>query len=239
MATSILTKNGLKKFVTFPESCQSRERRVVEFPEEVLGLESIAYADYLFPRIDPSFLGMKHEQRLEGEIRCSSDRIIDRILPFRMALPRFAVYKVDSPVCQLDLTIGATYLNGDNEIKIVEIKTPFELPNCLFDNLTRPIIDNVGIWDRTIGNRAYTLISLFNGTLPAPSKEKINACRKVFGDGVYIVAEAKKWQIKRAPLKPAPVIDPLILGVINNECYLLDQFDCTPMEDYVKREFRD
>ncbi len=226
--TLTLVKNGLEKFVTFPKSPQYKE--ATELLERAQGIEAIAYADNLFPRIDPGFLSMKHKEKLKGSLYDYD--LYKRDIHFNVDLPRFGVYTLDSPVCQLELTLGVI-IGGryDKRSKIIDIGNPMKLPNVLFWELTKPIgsinKNREGVWDEE-----YTLFSLFNGLIPKSVKKKVETCEKIFGDKIYVVAEAENWQAKAVPIK-----DPLVIGVIHDRCYLLDQFDCTHIEHYTKSEF--
>lgn len=62
--------------------------------------------------------------------------------------------------------------------------------------------------------------------------DRLKLATQLFGEEVFIVAEAD-WQAREKETG-----DPLIVGVRGKTCYLVDTFDCTPREDYVRREFR-
>ena len=69
----------------------------------------------------------------------------------------------------------------------------------------------------------------FLGLIPAEIKKECREAESMF-DSIYLVKEAN-WQIKEVQK------DPLIIGFIENEAYLISQFDCTPIEHYAKSEF--
>lgn len=91
-----------------------------------------------------------------------------------------------------------------------------------------------GRYDRDI----VTLSSTFNGLFPRETRERIIKAKPLFGNDLFIVAETKpeEWTIGRY-VPPRLVEEPLVIGVIDDKCFLVDQFDTTPLEDYVRREF--
>jgi hypothetical protein len=62
----------------------------------------------------------------------------------------------------------------------------------------------------------------------------------LFGNQIYLIEEAKQWEVVegRSQLVEADsaFTDPLIVGV-RDKGYLIDQFNCTPSEEYAAREF--
>lgn len=75
----------------------------------------------------------------------------------------------------------------------------------------------------------------FEGIIPAETKQRIKKAEEagVFG-GIYILAEVEKWDIKKIV---APILDPLVVGLAHDTLYLIDTFDTTRLEEYVKQEF--
>ncbi|PIN90664.1 hypothetical protein COU57_02875, partial [Candidatus Pacearchaeota archaeon CG10_big_fil_rev_8_21_14_0_10_32_14] len=49
---------------------------------------------------------------------------------------------------------------------------------------------------------------------------------------IYVITEAENWSARVVPIQ-----DPLIIGTKGEKCYLVDVFNTTPVEEYVKREF--
>lgn len=96
------------------------------------------------------------------------------------------------------------------------------------DNLTRKYHKNKKM-------RRLEFESEFNGIIPTETKRKLKTAEEIFEDDLYLIAETKpeEWNTKRRRL----VRDPLLVGVYDNKCYLIDHFNCTPMENYIKREF--
>jgi len=87
-------------------------------------------------------------------------------------------------------------------------------------------------------NRLVRLGSNFNGIVPTKIKQRVEEARRFFQDNIFLVAETKpeEWSIQTSP-ESRIVRDPLLLGVIDNDCFYIDEFNTTPLEDYVKREF--
>ncbi len=69
----------------------------------------------------------------------------------------------------------------------------------------------------------------FSGLIPTEVKKEIIEAKDIF-DEIFLVKEAK-WQLEIIEK------DPLIIGLLNGEAYLISHFDCTPFEHYVKSEF--
>jgi hypothetical protein len=79
--------------------------------------------------------------------------------------------------------------------------------------------------------------SEFKGMIPSTTKKKIEKATDEFarpdgtGYDVYLIKECTDWESK------AITKDPLIVGVSGDQAYLIDHFDCTDLEKYVKLEF--
>nr|MBA4404958.1 hypothetical protein [Nanoarchaeum sp.] len=74
--------------------------------------------------------------------------------------------------------------------------------------------------------------------LPETTKQKIQQALTVFEtDQIYIIPETRpeQWSVNyEVGIGPS---EPLIVGVKNNRTYLIDCFDTTPAEEYIRREF--
>lgn len=83
-------------------------------------------------------------------------------------------------------------------------------------------------------NNFCTYSHSFNGFIPQKTKEKIETADKIFGRDLFLIKETKleDWTKEIRITK-----DPLIIGVMNDESYLVDHFNTTPLEDYIKSEF--
>lgn len=122
--------------------------------------------------------------------------------------------------------------------------TPFTspaIPKPIF-NLHRDVFETL----KTMAKRKRKTIILetnFTGLIPQDTRKKIIQAKKAFKE-VYIVAEtsAEKWKIREKEatvIKPPPPTnyDPLVVGWDGNNLWLVDQFDLTTLENYVKSEF--
>ena len=91
-------------------------------------------------------------------------------------------------------------------------------------NIIRWVYGNLA--DRDI---RITLTDKFSGLIPTDVKKECIEAYEMFSD-VFLVKEAN-WRIDLIEK------DPLIIGILNGEAYLISHFDCTPFEHYVKSEF--
>ena len=94
------------------------------------------------------------------------------------------------------------------------------------------------------GNAERGLIfsNFINAIAPEETITKINESKKIFEGNIFFIAEIEphEWNIEFIEKKR----DPLVVGVTNDRfgvvpdsCYLIDSFNPTPLEDYVKREW--
>ncbi len=80
--------------------------------------------------------------------------------------------------------------------------------------------------------REVSLKATFSGVMPNAVRERI-AEKRSFFENVDLLAEIPDW-------KPDVVIverDPLVLGYKSGNFFLIDHFDATPAEEYVRQEF--
>lgn len=83
------------------------------------------------------------------------------------------------------------------------------------------------------GSGYITARAQYQGILPDKTRSKIETAlqAKLF-DGIYIIAEAKDWKIKKTVVTRA---DPLVVGWVERteQMFIIDVFDPTPLEDYL------
>lgn len=75
------------------------------------------------------------------------------------------------------------------------------------------------------------LTSQFNGLIPQKVKEKVKKSQDYFTkEDIYLIAETKpeEWGVKEVKH------DPLVIGMNNEKAYIIDHFNCTPLENLVK-----
>ncbi|MBS3093700.1 hypothetical protein J4456_03930 [Candidatus Pacearchaeota archaeon] len=250
----LLGETDITTFITPRISIEDRRKseltRIIEETEksgvlqsEKLPLQLLKIERENYPEIDLSFLSMSSTlQNDRGEIKA----------------PRFSVYsqkddfnKFYSEIeDQVLLSIGNFYISfyvGGNSSKD-EIYDPFGkllIQSFNFrENLTRyndyhivtPTSKQVKSFRNYVGGKRKTLnlSSEFNGILPTVTKEKIKIAKSIFPKQVYLFAETKPDEWGHKEYSP----DPLIVGVsLDNRTYLVDHFNTTKLEDYVRREF--
>ena len=78
------------------------------------------------------------------------------------------------------------------------------------------------------GEISFRFTSVFAGMIPKDVKERIKFARKEFGKSIYVLAEANNWKGEEVPIG-----DPLVIGIINDTCFLLDEFDCSLAEERI------
>lgn len=82
---------------------------------------------------------------------------------------------------------------------------------------------------------AFSIRAAFSGLIPAETKEKIREAQSsaVFSD-IRLLAETS-WKLQETP-QPF-YADPIVIGLVDAEMWVIDVFDPTPLEDYIAREF--
>ena len=86
--------------------------------------------------------------------------------------------------------------------------------------------------------RSMTMQSKFEGLIPEAVRQNIKGINASWEfDEVILVCEAANWTIEEEVIELPKNRDPLVIGVKNNICYLLDKFDVTSLENYVSKEF--
>ncbi len=201
--------------------------------------EEVACLSY--PQISPKFLS------LFSYIPIKEDSYLEIV-----HIPRFGVYSLDNSV----MTIYLGYSEGTYFFEVEEPKLP--------ETLTREIVKSSEIFCDTnepisIAGRytqgwfsglrediekryknigALKISSTFHGILPTETKEKIREAKEIFGNQIYFVVETKTddWSISKYA-KPRIVEDPLVLGILEEKCFMIDKFNTTKLENWVNMEF--
>lgn len=95
-----------------------------------------------------------------------------------------------------------------------------------------PILISAGLSLRR--SRLFFSISAeYDGLMPAPVREKVREAKDDF-DQIFVLSEVSEWQIEKVV---QPVRDPLVLGWQGGRLFLIADYDTTPTEEYVKKEF--
>lgn len=133
--------------------------------------------------------------------------------------PVFAVYSLDTPECWLVSRFGRSFATDDGDWVADETLPPLPEPigRALMGGLMLP--------------RAMSLRSTFTGLIPPLARAEIAKAKPLFGEDVYIIAEANWEQV------PSPRIDPLVVGWRAGALWLIAQFDLTDIENYFVSEF--
>lgn len=81
-------------------------------------------------------------------------------------------------------------------------------------------------------NRRRKYSATFHGIIPQATKVKIKEAEPLF-DEIAIVAEEHNWAMEEIKT------DPLVIGRIGGNAFLIDHFETTKAEDYVLAEFKE
>lgn len=81
---------------------------------------------------------------------------------------------------------------------------------------------------------SFIRMSLGNLLIPPSTRQKIVKAREFFDEQLYIIVEAKEWQVGKV-IYPKP--DPLIVGYEDGHLFLIDVFDLTPLEKLMASEY--
>lgn len=81
--------------------------------------------------------------------------------------------------------------------------------------------------------KVLTITSHYTGVIPDSVRKKIENVKSDF-KSIHILTEVPEWKIEKIS---NPITDPLVIGFADNSLFLIDSFDTTRIEDYVKDEF--
>lgn len=197
-----------------------------------------------YQTLDLSFLRMSNQVNFEGKT---------------LQLPKFSVYHLNNLEFSISFLRGIDQTYGFfwRKFKINKgeiIAQFFDLPKIFSDYLSKSLEFNqlrhinaasmcyyTNVPEELISkycpgkdsNNRFRIGTIFNGLLPAETHRKIIEARGEKEVEVYIIAETKPEHWTRV----LPTKDPLAVGVFEDKCYLIDHFNTTPLEDYVKKEF--
>jgi hypothetical protein len=106
---------------------------------------------------------------------------------------------------------------------------PKEMASCYED-----VIETLREKKRVMGSKkGLEWKASYRGVIPDEVKGKIKQARRIFKQ-VFIVAEPEKWSLEKVTYPPG---DPLVVGWDGKLLWLVDSFDTTPLEEYVKLEY--
>jgi len=146
--------------------------------------------------------------------------------------PRIALLGLDSP----KTTLGVHRTRGYSGDLQYHVKTSPALPPALLA-CYKDVFDKLRAQAKAAKKSVY-LVSEFTGIIPEATRDKIAKAKDKFKT-VFVAAEAKKWDVVQ---KPTTVVrphnaDPLVLGWDGNNLWVIDHFDMTSVERYLKNEF--
>lgn len=180
-----------------------------------------------YQKIDLSFLSMKRPSK--------------GYLPY---MPAFSVHRYRSKSfgdCSFQI----------HDYKIEITNNNFVTSKTIMRHLLKPFVGDIKMnsfkitygeelhykLDKELGKnwRTRQFSTSFKGLIPETTKRKIKDAEELFsGDqsrGIFLIKECPNWQEQEI------TEDPLIVGIIGDQAYLIDQFDCTNLEAYIKAEF--
>lgn len=183
-----------------------------------------------FRKINLNFLKRTKRQRVKGKID-------NKDVEFTVRTPLYSFHKLSKhrsvytfEACEMRVDIKGGKITYFNMYSIYNGHPMAKQISAIYN--TRAIPANLirytiaTLFDREINLK---LKDTFSGLIPTDVKKDIIEANEIF-DEVFLVKEAK-WQVDIIEK------DPLIIGMLDNEAYLVAHFDCTPFEYYAKSEF--
>ncbi len=177
------------------------------------------FVNTIYPAIDPSFLSLTNDLTKVVKRRVGEDYLVNILTGVSeyepIIVPKFSVYRVFGKNRFNIGHVGRLVING-----LIFGKLPSIFEKQFFKNVVIP--------------EYREIISFLNLVVPSETKERIRDARKYFRrKDLFFISETKPedWNVNRH------TICPLVVGVKNERCYLIDKFDSTKLEDYVADEF--
>ncbi len=220
-----------------------------EFLKRKLRLQRVLHT---YSKISPEFLRLSSKKYIE----CPTNNFLGYI-----KVPRFSVYSLSNPNMKIDFGYASDLFRF-----FFKIEEPKGLSKVINKELARGnelfVSSSPKEWEDGWGEMltlsppplvcpkipkdirkkykkigAVSIKSSFHGLIPEDSRQKIKQAQNYF-DNIYFVAETKpeEWTVSEHII-PRFLRDPLIVGVFDKNCFLIDKFETTPVEDYVSKEF--
>ncbi len=255
---TLIEKYGLEKYINSSNVSQ-KEPSSISARVHRLGIEDLAFEDfrekqiaYSYPKINLSFLKMKNKNFAYLVNFSDTSAIIT-------GFPQFAIFDLDSPEFKIDFH-DLTLANNDCSPYAI---FPFRYQYPYFYPKFKSFEDGFNVMSlnsylrktngdlRTVKKISFphtiqssidlSFTTYFKGIIPENTKEKIAIWDELsensdIYDNTFILVEANDWNAKIAK-HSYYVKDPLVIGIHNNQSYLVDIFNATSLEDYVRREF--
>lgn len=216
-----------------PKKSNLFRRRLKTLREDSFGCERVFQPELIekialstYPQISPEFL------KFSFHLPIKEDSYIKLI-----KVPRFGIYSLHDP--KMLISINPNY-------NIYEVGLSIEKPKNLQSSITKQIYLALGLKEEKFGKlyrelRNCGLINIgssFNGIVPSKTRKNIKDAEEIFDKSIYFIVETKpeNWHVN-SHIPESFIRDPLILGVFNEKCFLIDKFDTMRLEDYVAAEF--
>lgn len=109
------------------------------------------------------------------------------------------------------------------------------LPRCLTELYSDVYNTLSSLYKLHSYRQEFSIFAAFTGVIPADTKKKIREAQvsRAFDD-IRLLAEAE-WAVQSTP---SPLYaDPIVVGLVEDEMWVIDVFDPTPLEEYIAREF--
>lgn len=142
--------------------------------------------------------------------------------------PRLVILDLESPKFQLSCAGRRSFSGRKSFRSVMHPKLPDGFPSC-YGDVSKKLNDMA----RSSGKSVH-LTTEYSGLIPAATKEKIATAKTQF-KAVFMIAEANKWTLEKTAI-PRPA-DPLIVGFDGTHLWIVDHFDMTTIEKYIKAEF--
>ncbi|MBN1645015.1 hypothetical protein JW851_03180 [Candidatus Woesearchaeota archaeon] len=180
------------------------------FPYERKALERLCLekAFLEYPVLNLSFLDMV--------------QTIDNEENEKVTVPRFVVFPIDSTgKVTIYLNDDKLYYNFGNDSALHEDVSIF----------SKHVYNGMKDYLKNRNNIIKFKCNIGDIILHSETRKRIKLAESTFcRENLYMISEAKPSNLTVNP-------DPLVVGVTIDQCFLIDKFDPTPIEDYVSREF--
>ncbi|HEY0793073.1 MAG TPA: hypothetical protein VGD78_18555 [Chthoniobacterales bacterium] len=98
-----------------------------------------------------------------------------------------------------------------------------------------------GIVNTLFPPKTLSLSATFDGLLPKETRDKARRARHLFDQLYLVVDQQTRWKSDLLPVPTSALLDPLLIGEkreqFRSRYYLIDQFELTQAEDYLRAEF--
>ena len=149
--------------------------------------------------------------------------------------PRLVLFSLDHPMVRFRFSRS---WSGGGMWESDSSRTSREMDPKLPPALREHYVDVFNALERRQGGQSGTtsISTEYNGIIPTEIRKKIIAeQKKGTWEKIFILAECKGWKLDQQ-ITPRPG-DPLVLGWDGSRLWVIDHYDLTPAEEYVKNEF--